>query len=87
VIYKYINPKKPTKWGLKVYVLADRVTLYIKCNEPYYSSEIIPGFPTPQTTFATRIVLHLFDKFLNAIENFTGILTGVIQNVILLQSF
>ena len=40
VIFKCFNPKKPTKWGLRVYVLADSVTFYITCIEPYYGSEI-----------------------------------------------
>jgi hypothetical protein len=36
VIFKCFNPKKPTKWGFRVYVLADSVTLDITCIEPYY---------------------------------------------------
>ena len=71
-IIKCFNPKKPTKWGLRVYVLTDSVTFYITCIEPSYGSKITQALPRPQTPFTTRIVLHLCDKLVNATANATG---------------
>jgi hypothetical protein len=66
-----MNPK-PTKWGLRVYVLADCVTFCLTCIELYYGSQITQTLPRPQTPFTTRIVLHLCDKLVNATANATG---------------
>lgn len=32
------NPKKPTKWGIRIYVLSDPRTGYIYAMLPYYGS-------------------------------------------------
>jgi hypothetical protein len=72
VIFKYFSPKKPTKWGWRVCVLADSVTFYITCIEPYYGSQTTQALPRPQTPFTTRIVLHLYYKLVNATANAKG---------------
>jgi len=36
---KMYNPQKPTKWGLRVYVLAESATGYISAYEPYFGRE------------------------------------------------
>src|ERR1051325_5355216 len=36
VSFKTYNPQKPTKWGLRVYILADSSTSYICVFQPYY---------------------------------------------------
>lgn len=52
------NPKKPTKWGIRIYVLIDIRTGYIYAMLPYYGSVsteclICPGLPV-----SSRIVLQ-----------------------------
>jgi hypothetical protein len=58
--------------GFEMYVLADSVTFYITCIEPYCGSQTTQALPRPQTPFTTRIVLHLCDKLVNATANATG---------------
>ena len=61
---KMYNPMKPTKWGLRVYVLADSATGYISAFEPYFNRETTESLARPGTPFTSRIVLHLIDKLL-----------------------
>jgi hypothetical protein len=89
VIFKCFTPKKPTEWGLRVYVLADSVTFCITCIEPHYGSEITQALPRPQIPFTTGTVLHLCDKLVNGMQMLqvtTCILTDFTQGVISLQS-
>src|ERR1044072_8073647 len=39
VSFKTYNPQKPTKWGLRVYVLADCPTSNICVFQPYYGKD------------------------------------------------
>src|ERR1044072_5629615 len=39
ISFKKYNPQKPTKWGLRVYVLADSSTSYIRVFQPYYGKD------------------------------------------------
>lgn len=61
---KMYNPNKPTKWGLRVYVLADSSTGYISAFQPYFGRETTESLARPGSPFTTRIVLHLIDKLL-----------------------
>lgn len=36
VVFKMYNPQKPTKWGLRLYVLADSTNGYVSVIIPYY---------------------------------------------------
>ncbi|KAM7315674.1 piggyBac transposable element-derived protein 4-like [Ixodes scapularis] len=62
VSFKCYNPQKPTKWGLRVYVLADCRTGYVSAFEPYYGSTTTESLCRPDLPFTCRIVLHLLDK-------------------------
>ncbi|XP_040072197.1 piggyBac transposable element-derived protein 4-like [Ixodes scapularis] len=62
VSFKCYNPQKPTKWGLRVYILADCAIGYVSAFEPYYGSTTTESLPRPDLPFTCRIVLHLLDK-------------------------
>lgn len=64
VAFKMYNPQKPTKWGLRVYVLADCDTGYIATFEPYYGRETTQILTRPDLPFTCRIVMHLIEKLL-----------------------
>jgi hypothetical protein len=36
IIFKTYNPKKPTKWGIRIFVLADSDSGYVHSTIPYY---------------------------------------------------
>lgn len=67
VAWKMYNPQKPTKWGLRVYVLADSETGYICAFEPYYGRQTTEVLPRPDLLFTSRIVIHLCDVLLNEV--------------------
>ncbi|XP_037270166.1 piggyBac transposable element-derived protein 4 [Rhipicephalus microplus] len=60
--FKCYNPQKPTKWGMRVYALADCQTGYISAFEPYYGSTTTDSFCCPELPFTCRIVLHLLEE-------------------------
>ncbi|EEC19495.1 conserved hypothetical protein, partial [Ixodes scapularis] len=62
VSFKCYNPQKPTKWGLRVYVLADCRTGYMSAFEPYYGSTTTESLCLPDLPFMSRIDLHLLGK-------------------------
>ncbi|KAK8759488.1 hypothetical protein V5799_018670 [Amblyomma americanum] len=62
VSFKCYNPQKPTKWGMRVYALADCQTGYISAIEPYYGSTTTDSLGRPELPFTCRIVLHLLQK-------------------------
>jgi len=59
VAFRMYNPQKPTKWGLRVYVLADSDTGYVSVFEPYYGRETTESLVRPDLNFTSRIVIHL----------------------------
>jgi hypothetical protein len=59
IVFKMYNPQKPTKWGVRVYVLADSKNGYIYDFEPYYGSTTTNSLTRPDLPFTARIVLHL----------------------------
>ena len=66
------NPKKPTKWGLRVYVLADSATSYVYSFCPYYGKITTDGLVEPELPFTTRIVLQLYQNLQKSIPEATG---------------
>lgn len=66
ISFKCYNPQKPTKWGLRVYVLADCATGYVSAFEPYYGSTTTESLCRPDLPFTCRIVLHLLEKVMHA---------------------
>ena len=61
IIFKTYNPQKPTKWGMRVYVLSDCETGYISCFEPYFGQPTTDSLPRSDEPFTIRIVMHLVD--------------------------
>lgn len=59
------NPKKPTKWGIRIYVLADANTGYVQAILPYYGSLTTETLVRPDLPVSSRIVLDLYQKVLD----------------------
>lgn len=53
------NPKKPTKWGIRIYVLPDANTGYVQTTLPYYRSLTTENLIRPDLPVSSRIVLDL----------------------------
>jgi hypothetical protein len=64
ILFKTYNPKKPTKWGLRLFVLADSETGYVHSIIPYYGKVTgdICNLPYPEKSFTSRIVLSLIKR-------------------------
>ena len=65
IAFKAYNPQKPTKWGLRVFVLSDSDNELISCFEPYFGKTSTESLPLSDKPFTTRIVSHLIDQLLN----------------------
>ncbi|XP_026475392.1 piggyBac transposable element-derived protein 4-like [Ctenocephalides felis] len=59
------NPNKPTKWGIRIYVMADANTGYVYTILPYYGSLTSHQLVRPDLPVTTRIVLNLCQKLLD----------------------
>ena len=62
IFFKTYNFQKPTKWGLRVIVLAKCRTGYICSFQPYFGKQITENLPWPDQSFTSRILLHLVDQ-------------------------
>lgn len=71
ILFITYNPKKPTKWGIRVYTLADSKTGYICCILPYYGS-LTELLVRPDLPVSTRIPLHLYQMLLDKIPGAQG---------------
>ncbi|CAK9827592.1 PiggyBac transposable element-derived protein 4 [Anthophora retusa] len=60
------NPKKPTKWGIRIYVLSDAHTGYTYAMLPYYGSVTTDILIRPDLPVSSRIVLQLYHTLLTA---------------------
>jgi len=58
------NPKKPTKWGICIYVLTDANTGCVQAILSYYSSLTTENLVQPDLPVSSRIVLDLYQKVL-----------------------
>ena len=64
IAFKTYNPQKPSKWGLRVYVLSDSESGYVSAFEPYFGKTTTDSLSRPDMPFTSRIVLHLVCKLL-----------------------
>ncbi|XP_064106876.1 piggyBac transposable element-derived protein 3-like [Macrobrachium nipponense] len=55
------EPKKPVKWGLRIYDIADVENGYILAMIPYYGAGTNDELCHPEYGFKTRIILQLVD--------------------------
>lgn len=62
--FKMYNPQKPTKWGLRVYVLTESLHGYICTFVPYYGKQTTDELDRPELPFTSRIVLTLCRELL-----------------------
>ena len=66
------NPAKPTKWGIRIYVLADSNTGYVYSVLPYYGSITSENLIRPDLPVSSRIPLDLYRKLLDNVPNAKG---------------
>ncbi|KAK2574890.1 hypothetical protein KPH14_008342 [Odynerus spinipes] len=66
------NPKKPTKWGIRVYTMADSNTGYICGILPYYGSLTTEKLIRPDLPISARIPLHLYTMLLEKVPGSQG---------------
>lgn len=66
------SPNKPTKWGIRMYVLADSNTGYVYSILPYFGSVTSESLIHPELPVSARIVLHLYNNLLESIPNSEG---------------
>ncbi|OTF76387.1 hypothetical protein BLA29_002549 [Euroglyphus maynei] len=66
------NPNKPTKWGIRIYALADSRTGYLFSILPYYGSLTSDNLSRQDLPVSTRIPIHLFKKLLEKIPDAKG---------------
>jgi hypothetical protein len=57
--FKCYNPKKPTKWGLRIFCLCDSENGYVFSHIPYYGKTTTESLIRPDLPFTSRIVIHL----------------------------
>lgn len=66
--FKMYNKDKPTKWGIRVYVLADSSNGYVYAFEPYLGQQTTNNLPRADLPFTSRIVVHLAQKLKNVTQ-------------------
>ncbi|XP_060822292.1 piggyBac transposable element-derived protein 4-like [Bombus pascuorum] len=66
------NPQKPTKWGIRIFVLADAKSAYVYDILPYYGELTSQDLIKPDLPVSSRIVLHLCNKLLHSIPDCAG---------------
>lgn len=62
VVFKVYNKDKPSKWGIKIFVVSDAVSGYVCALEPYMGSMMTSQLERPELLVTSRIVLSLVDK-------------------------
>ncbi|CAK9833061.1 PiggyBac transposable element-derived protein 4 [Anthophora retusa] len=72
VSFKTYNPKKPNKWGLRLYVLADSLTGYVYTFLPYFGKQTTNALIDPDLPITSRIVLHLYNNLQQSIPGAQG---------------
>lgn len=66
------NKNKPTKWGIRMYVLSDATDAYIYSILPYYGSLTTDNLIRPDLPASSRIVVHLYSSLLKKLPNAKG---------------
>jgi len=64
--------KKPTKWGIRVYVLTDSATSYVCTFIPYHGKITTESLIKPDLPFTSRIVLQLFHNIRQTWPDISG---------------
>ncbi|CAK9810345.1 PiggyBac transposable element-derived protein 4 [Anthophora quadrimaculata] len=66
------NPNKPTRWGIRLYTIADSNTGYICGILPCYGALTTKQLIRPDLPVSTRIPLHLYKMLLDKIPGAQG---------------
>ena len=64
VSFRCYNAKKPTKWGLRIYDIADASTGYMLAAIPYFGKGTVEALGHSDKPFMSRIILALTEKVL-----------------------
>ncbi|XP_054259547.1 piggyBac transposable element-derived protein 4-like [Macrosteles quadrilineatus] len=62
ILFKVYNKDKPTKWGIKVFVLSESSSGYICALEPYFGKSNTDRMERQDLGVTSRVVLHLVNK-------------------------
>jgi hypothetical protein len=65
VVFKMYNPQKPTKWGLRMYVIADSTNGYVCGLIPCNGSITKKSLMHPELKFTSIIILEIISKVQN----------------------
>ncbi|XP_014480528.1 PREDICTED: uncharacterized protein LOC106747479 [Dinoponera quadriceps] len=66
------NPQKPTKWGIRIFVLVDAKSAYVYGILPYCGKLTSQDLIKPDLPVSSRIVLHLCNKLLHSVPGCAG---------------
>mgnify|MGYP003406709624 FL=1 len=66
------NKNKPTKWGIRMYLLTDATNAYVYSILPYYGSLTTENLIRPELPASSRIVMHLYSRLLHNLPNAKG---------------
>ena len=69
VSFRTYNAKKPTKWGLRIYDIADATTGYMLAAIPYFGKGTLDALDNSDQPFMTRIILALTERVLEKSGN------------------
>ncbi|XP_017791899.1 PREDICTED: LOW QUALITY PROTEIN: piggyBac transposable element-derived protein 4-like [Habropoda laboriosa] len=72
ICFMTYNPAKPTKWGIRIYVLADSNTGYVYSVLPHYGSITSENLIRPDLPVSSRIPLDLYRKLLDNVPHAKG---------------
>lgn len=73
VSFRVYNKDKPTKWGIKVFVLCDASNGYVSAVEPYMGANTYSTVTDrPDLLVTTKVVLSLVNKLENTVGNVEG---------------
>lgn len=73
VVFKVYNKDKPSKWGIKVYVLSDSSNGYVCSMEPYMGTATTNFLVRPDLLVTTRVVLTLIESLQNSYGSVEGL--------------
>lgn len=66
------DPQKPTKWGIRIFVLTDAKSVYVYGILPDYGKLASQDLIKPDLPISSRIVLHLCNKLLHSVPSYAG---------------
>jgi hypothetical protein len=86
--FKCYNPKKHTKWGLRIFCLCDSENGYVFFHIPYYGKTRTESPAHPDLPFMSRIVIHLAQVLQahTVVQAITSTLTSSAQALNLLRN-